>query len=318
MATKLIVPIVKIGKVKQHPNASMLSVAVVGGYQVVSGLVEDPKGEIVKTFAKGQVDEKGKRIPVSSNGTEWFIESRDGVKTPVKEVEEVRFSFQHKEGDMVVYFQADTILTDEWADKFNVKALLKTGNRVGKIALRGEPSFGLIVAVPEEMKSIWKEGDNVAEYFSAVKYEPPVKTSCGDSAAYDSEIDPFFDKFTDIQNGRIFTDVFVPGEEVVASEKVHGCLHSDTKVMMANGEEVPISTLIVGDIVLAYKGEGEFVPRKVINVIHRAPVASQKWLKLSFGERFVVCTEDHLFMTENRGWVPAKEISEKDEVVQGF
>ncbi|MEI6064099.1 MAG: RNA ligase family protein [Pseudanabaena sp. ELA748] len=48
-------------------------------------------------------------------------------------------------------------------------------------------------------------------------------------------MDPYFDKFTDIQNGRIFTTIFQPGEEVVASEKFHGC---NCRVGLINGHKV--------------------------------------------------------------------------------
>lgn len=249
MATMLVVPVVKIGNVRLHPNASMLGLAQVLGYQVVVGLVEDPNGPIVRHFLKDKRDEKGKRIPVlvhakflesgepsvvkpyiefDPNGhgcTRWFwTEDKDGNKTTVDQadVETIRFSFRYNEGDLVVYVPGDSILTDEWATKLDIKSLLKGGNRVAKIALRGEPSFGLVIEVPEDKKGVWQEGDNVAEYFEITKYEPPVKTNCGDASPRDADIDPYFDKFTDIQNLRIFVHIFAAGEEVVASEKLHG------------------------------------------------------------------------------------------------
>jgi len=236
MASTLVVPVARIGSVKVHSNAAMLCVANVLGYQVVTGLIEDQNGAIVRQFIKGKVDEKGKKFPViiATDGSAYF-EDRVGTKTPVpiEDVETIKFSFQHKEGDLTVYFPADTILTDEWAAKFNVKSLLKGGNRVGKIALRGEPSFGLVVKLPEGVD--WKEGDNVASYFGCSKYEAPIKTSAGDVSLRDADIDPYFDKFTDIQNGRIFINVFSPGEAVVASEKLHGTC---TRIGWVNGHQV--------------------------------------------------------------------------------
>jgi RNA ligase (TIGR02306 family) len=236
MSSSLIVPVAKIKKVGVHPNASLLSVVEVLGYQVVVGLIEDPNGSIVRKFLKDQIDKKGKRIPlVADYEFNYFVENKDGSRVSVNpdEVETVKFSFQYNEGDLVVYFPGDTVLTDEWADAFNIKSLLKTGNRVGKVLLRGEPSFGLVVKVPEGVQ--WSEGDNVAEFYGATKYEPPFRASDGDAAAYDSEIDPYFDKFTDIQNGRLFTDVFIPGEQVVMSEKLHGC---NDRVGIINGHKV--------------------------------------------------------------------------------
>jgi RNA ligase (TIGR02306 family) len=261
MASKLVVPVTRIVGLKEHPNAAMLGLATVLGYQVVVGLVEDNDGTIPRLFLKDKIDEKGKRIPVVSkmflatldipvkvrpyvdfnspnkfhNFMVYWTEDREGKQSFVSmsDVEQVKFSFPYKEGDLVVYIPADTILTDEWAEKLNVKSLLKSGNRVGKIALRGEPSFGLIVGIPEGVD--WKEGDNVVEYFDCKKYDPPIRATAGDTAKRDSDIDPYFDKFTDIQNLRIFMDVFQPGEEVIVTEKIEG---TNCRLGYVNGRQV--------------------------------------------------------------------------------
>lgn len=168
MSRSLVVPIVKLEKVREHPNADKLELANVLGYQMAI-----PKGK-------------------------------------------------YKTGDMVVYFPADTLLPAEWADKFGCRDFLKGSDkdRVGKIRLRGEPSFGLVVDIPEGLDAAL--GDNVADYFGCKKYEPPIKTTAGDATKYDERIDPFVERYTDIENGRIFTDVFEEGEEVVVTEKLHG------------------------------------------------------------------------------------------------
>ena len=238
MATQLIVPVVKIENVREHPNASLLGLAKVLEYQVVVGFVENQDGPIVRHFLKGKVDEKGKRIPLMGSPSDKFwTEDREGNKTfvGIEDVETTKFSFRYNEGDLVVYVPGDSVLTDEWAIKLDVKTLLKGGNRVAKIALRGEPSFGLVIEIPADKKGVWQEGDNVADYFGITKYEPPVKTSCGDASPRVAEIDPYFDKFTDIQNGRIFVHIFASGEEVVASEKLHG---TNTRIMVINGHKI--------------------------------------------------------------------------------
>jgi hypothetical protein len=50
MSSDLIVPVVEIKNVRIHPNADMLSLCDVLGYQMVNGLIEDPEGEIVRWF----------------------------------------------------------------------------------------------------------------------------------------------------------------------------------------------------------------------------------------------------------------------------
>jgi RNA ligase (TIGR02306 family) len=131
---------------------------------------------------------------------------------------------KYTNGDIAIYFPADTLIPAEWAQRFGVTQFLrgKQNDRVGKIRLRGEPSFGLVVSTDHLDRDGFSVGDNVAELFGAEKWQPPIRPSAGDSAPYDSEIDPFFNRFTDIENGRIHTHVFSDGEEVVATEKIHG------------------------------------------------------------------------------------------------
>jgi RNA ligase (TIGR02306 family) len=128
----------------------------------------------------------------------------------------------HKPGDLVVYFEQGTVLTREVADRLNVGAYLleKTdinGDRVlvvHRIKLRGEPSFGLVVQPESGMKL----GEDVAEFYHAAKYYPPIKTQAGDSATED----PDFPKYTNLENMRSYPELLEPGELVIATEKIHG------------------------------------------------------------------------------------------------
>jgi RNA ligase (TIGR02306 family) len=208
MASELIVPVTRVKNLREHPNAALLCLADVLGYQMVLPLEEKEGGPVVRKFVKGSRDEKGKRVP---------FDNQVGA-----EAEDVHFTFKYTENDLVVYFPADTLLPAEWADKFGVKAFLRGKNqdRVGRIALRGEPSFGLVVSLPEGVQ--WQEGDNVADYYGCEKFIPPIRATAGDAAAYDANLDPFVLKYTDIQNGRLFVDLFADGEDVVVTEKIHG------------------------------------------------------------------------------------------------
>ena len=143
--------------------------------------------------------------------------------------------FKYTENDLVVYFPADTLLSAEWSEKFGVTKLLggKNHDRVKKVRLRGEPSFGLVVPLPEGLYA--GEGDNIADFFGCTKFEPPIRPQAGDQAPYDSEIDPHFQKYTDIENGRLFLDVFTEDEEVYVSEKIHG---SNLRIGIINGQVV--------------------------------------------------------------------------------
>jgi hypothetical protein len=302
MASELVVPVARVKNLREHPNAALLCLADVLGYQMVLPLEEKEGGSVVRKFVKGARDEKGKRVP---------FDGQVGV-----EVEEVYFTFKYAENDLVVYFPADTLLPAEWADKFGVKAFLRGKNqdRVGRISLRGEPSFGLVVSLPDGVQ--WQEGDNVADYYGCKKYEPPIRATAGDAAAYDPNLDPFVQKYTDIQNGRIFVDLFADGEEVVVTEKIHGCFRHDAKVMLANGEERLISELKPGTSVLTVNEKnGRTETKKVLSVLVQKTEDS-KWMRLFFvGGKNIVCTEEHLFLTTN-GWVKAVDLTEDDTLVE--
>lgn len=123
----------------------------------------------------------------------------------------------YKVGDLCVYIQPESLIPNDLAEKWGVKEYLKGSNkdRVGQIRLRGEPSFGFIAPLPE---GNWNDGDNLAEFLQIKKYEPPIKTTCGDAEKDHGNFPPY----TDIENLRNFPNVFDLGEEVVATEKCHG------------------------------------------------------------------------------------------------
>ena len=180
MSSTLVVPVVEVKDVREHPNANTLELCTVLGYQMV--------------IRKGE----------------------------------------YKSGDKAVYFPADTLLSTELIEAHNLSNFLKgpDNNRVGCIRLRGQNSFGLVLKLPEivEHNTV---GDNVADLLGCQKYQPPVRATCGDAAPFDPEIDVFIHRYTDIENGRIFTDVFSPEDDVVVTEKIHG---SNVKLVYIPGK----------------------------------------------------------------------------------
>jgi RNA ligase (TIGR02306 family) len=138
---------------------------------------------------------------------------------------------KYKAGDIVIYVPPDSILTQELSDRIGVTQYLDKG-RVRAIKLRQEPSFGLIM---DNMDNL-PEGTDVKAKYNIKKYEPPVRhESTGRGAPRERSIKnhPLFHKYSSPQNLRYFTEVFVPGEEVYISEKVHGC---NARVGIIDGE----------------------------------------------------------------------------------
>lgn len=130
---------------------------------------------------------------------------------------------QYTDGDKVVYFEAGTVLPQDLTDRLNVTNYMNNktdidGNRVlvvGRVKLRGEPSFGLVAPLED---AAWEVGQDLIDYYGAKKFFPPVKVSAGDA-----DVDHhMFPAYTDVENMRNFPAVLVDGEEVEASEKLHG------------------------------------------------------------------------------------------------
>lgn len=143
---------------------------------------------------------------------------------------------QYQAGMKVVYFPPDTVLPQDVSDRFGVTQYLSK-QRIRCTRLRGEPSFGLVVLPDHEG---WPVGENVASYYGATKWKPPVRTwrsgsrTAGKDRGFEDSLpEPAeFWRYTNIQNMRHFPDLFQPGEEVVVSEKLHG---TNSRVAMIEG-----------------------------------------------------------------------------------
>lgn len=128
----------------------------------------------------------------------------------------------YQSGDPVVYFEQGTTLPRAVADRLAVTQYLSektdiNGDKVlviHRVRLRGEPSFGLVIQ-PEPGMEV---GQDVADFYGAAKFFPPVRTQAGDSAP----ADPRFPAYTEVENMRSYPDVIADGEEVVVTEKLHG------------------------------------------------------------------------------------------------
>ncbi len=126
---------------------------------------------------------------------------------------------QYQAGDLVVFIPPDCILPDALIEKYKLEYLKKNG-RTGTIKLRGYISQGLII----DADPSWNEGKDVAGLLGITKYEPPEpEYQVPTKKTSRKKINPNFDKYTDIENVKHYQDVFVDGDLVVITEKIHGC-----------------------------------------------------------------------------------------------
>lgn len=127
---------------------------------------------------------------------------------------------QYREGDLVVYCPPDSIIPTSLIEVYKLEFLKKNG-RVGTIKLRGSVSQGLILNVGPEL-GCYKLGENVAEKLHITKWEPPEPICIKGAVVSKKKSNPYFDKYTDIQNEKHFPNLFTIGDEVAITEKIHG------------------------------------------------------------------------------------------------
>ena len=102
MASELVVPVVSLKNLHEHPNASLLGLADVLGYQMVIPLVEDASGTIVRTFVKGKYDQAGKRVAYDPVADALVAGMASGGGLVKVETEDVNFKYKYAEGQLVV------------------------------------------------------------------------------------------------------------------------------------------------------------------------------------------------------------------------
>ena len=126
---------------------------------------------------------------------------------------------QYKQGDLVVFVPPDSIIPENIIEKYNL-TYLKNGGRVGTTKLRGFISQGLILDLPEGK---FKVGDDVSKVLGITKWEPPVSQNHQQANVISKKkLNPYFDRYTEIENIKNYKNVFEPGDMVVVTEKIHG------------------------------------------------------------------------------------------------
>lgn len=128
-------------------------------------------------------------------------------------------------GDLAVYLPVEAVVpTDHKAFSFLATKVGQTKHRIKAKKLRGTFSMGLLVKLQDAFPAgdLPKEGDDVAERLGVIKYVEPVhnlSTGGMRRRAADTRFCPVYD----IESHRKYKSVYLPGETVVLTEKVHGC-----------------------------------------------------------------------------------------------
>jgi RNA ligase (TIGR02306 family) len=138
-------------------------------------------------------------------------------------------------GDLGIYFPIDSVLSPEVESAiFPSDSKIKLSNsRVRTIKLRGAISQGLLVPIsdrqcfPEKVRfeSI-REGMDLTQASGTTKYEPPESQQSqhapGSSGKRKKSPNPWFHKYTDMENFKNYPNLFQVGEGIIVQEKIHG------------------------------------------------------------------------------------------------
>lgn len=185
--SKFEVKVVRVDEVLDHPDADRLSLNRIGGYIAVSNKTDE--GE-----HRYRADQLVVYVP-------------EGAVVPLEILEQ--FGYTH---------EGKGILAGS------------KGNRVKAIKLRGVVSQGLIFPIKDangDMPMVTRgeadymtvnEGDDVAEFFDIVKYEPVIPASMSGDVVHYPELTINFD----LENVQKYPDLFADNELVYVTEKLHG------------------------------------------------------------------------------------------------
>ena len=95
------------------------------------------------------------------------------------------------------------------------------------------------------------------------------------------------------------------------------CFTGDTKILLADGNKKTFKELVESNIrnidVISYSNnKNGYVSNTTIDIFK---TGKKKILELEFDDGYKVkCTPDHRFLTKNKGWVEAKDLTEEDEL----
>ena len=156
----------------------------------------------------------------------------------------------YKKGDLVIYFEIDSVLPEEIERIIFPEGskITLSKSRVKTVKIRQMYSQGLICSVDlfkDKITKKIKEGLDISDDIGVKKYEEPISKS---SRMYVQPIkkkyeNPNFHKVRKPQNIKNFKDLFI-GKEVSVTEKIHGCFEGNMKVLLANGEFKKIKEIV--------------------------------------------------------------------------
>ena len=130
---------------------------------------------------------------------------------------------QYKDGDVIIHIPEASLVPDDVLEELKLVGMLSgsKGNRVKAKRLRGILSQGLVYPVSgKRLAGVDVEiGKDYADILGLEKYEPPIPIHMKGKAMRADRLVQY-----DIDDVKKHDSVLVPGEQIIATEKIHGTL----------------------------------------------------------------------------------------------
>lgn len=209
-------------------------------------------------------------------------------------------------GEAAVYIPEQSVLPAELIEELGLTGRLagSKADRVKAVRLRGELSQG-IVCRPKALADVdltraAAEGTDFAELLGIAKWVPPIPPTMSGEVESAPELLPW----VDIENIQRYPDIFVPGEPVVLTEKLHGSACLLTYV--AEEERVYVSSKGFGAKSLALREDPRNLYWRAVRGHGVAEVAARVAERLGarrvgiFGEVFGAGVQDLTYGADGR------------------
>ncbi|MGW0660206.1 RNA ligase (ATP) [Streptodolium elevatio] len=188
----------------------------------------------------------------------------------------------YQDGDWAVYIPEQAVLPAGLIEELGLTGRLAGADkdRVKAIRLRGELSQGIVcrprALAATDLAAAHAEGRDFAGDLGIVKWVPPIPVHMSGDVVAAPDLLPWLD----IENIKRYPALFAPGEQVVATEKIHGtaCLYTRTP----DGDFVSSKGFGAKSLSLV-RSERNLYWRAVLG--HRVPEAAAKLAAIFGAER---------------------------------
>lgn len=217
----------------------------------------------------------------------------------------------YRTGDVALYIPEQAVLPAALIGELGLTGRLagRAADRVKAVRLRGELSQGIVcrprAVAGVDLAAAAADGTDFAELLGVVKWVPPIPPTMNGEVEHAPDLLPW----VDIENIQRYPDIFLPGEPVILTEKLHGtaCLLTCTPDAAPGGGRVRVASKGFGAKGLALKEDPRNLYWRAVRAHGVAEVAARLADRLGasrvgvFGEVYGAGVQDLPYGADGRG-----------------